>query len=166
MIPELWAKSASYGLESIQGKINLLEDYFEPYPVKPNEGFNWERIVFQPVQACHIMNGFKLMDSYGLLLLDMDDPNATSVFFTGDTQFAPAQLTDFYDQADLIFHDCETLPYPSRVHAHYEDLKKLPVETKKKMWLYHYQPKPPQIPVEDGFHGFVSKGQSFQIGEV
>ena len=41
--------------------------------------------------------------------------------------------------ADIIFHDCETLPFKSGVHAHYEDLKTLDDKTRKKMWLYHYQ---------------------------
>ena len=164
MIPDLWAKSACYGLESIQGYINRLEDYFEIHPVQPNETFVWEKIEFRPVQTCHVMNGFKLMDSYGLLLRDFDDSSNTTVLFTGDTQFAPAQLTDFYNLADIIFHDCETAPFPSRVHAHYSDMRQLPDKYKNKMWLYHYQPNPSQTPVEDGFQGFVTKGQSFVFG--
>ncbi len=69
----------------------------------------------------------------------------------------------FYEQADVIFHDCETAPYKSGVHAHYSDLKNLEQKHYNKMWLYHYQSNPSQTPEEDGFLGFAKKGQVFEL---
>jgi len=54
----------------------------------------------------------------------------------------------------------------SRVHAHYDDLRReLSDETKSKIWLVHYDDKAPEIfnPVADGFRGFVKKGQVFDF---
>ena len=165
MLKTLWNDCLSGGLSSIEGRENELHDYFQIHKLTPNSTFIWENIEFRPVQTCHIMNGFEIVDSFGLLIRDLDDPKNTTVFYTGDTQFAPHQLTAFYGMADLIFHDCETAPYKSGVHAHYGDLLNLPQATKAKMWLYHYQPNPVQVPTMDGFQGFIAKGQVFEFGE-
>jgi ribonuclease BN (tRNA processing enzyme) len=89
------------------------------------------------------MDGYSIVPSYGLMI---DDPDVVigkfnkpaKIFFTGDTQFAPKQLMTFYDQADLIIQDCETSPFKSGVHAHYNELITLPAEIKSKMVLVHY----------------------------
>ncbi len=160
LISDIWNRSLAGGLESIEGKMLKLEDYFPLQIVRPNETFVWEGIEFRPVQTCHVMNGFKLVESYGYLIQEQVT-GAPTIFFTGDTQFAPNQLVKFYDMADLIFHDCETSPFKSGVHAHYSDLKNLPERTKDKMRLYHYQPGDKPNATEDGFLGYVTKGQNF-----
>lgn len=160
LMHDIWIKSLAGGLESVEGKMLKLEDYFPLHLVSPNETFEWENIQFRPVQTVHVMNGFKIVESYGYMIQDMVVGSPT-VFFTGDTQFAPNQLTKFYDMADVIFHDSETSPFKSGVHAHYSDLKNLPEKTKSKMWLYHYQPGDKPDAISDGFNGFVIKGQSF-----
>jgi len=157
LLHDIWTKSLAGGLESVEGKMLKLEDYFPLHLVSPNETFEWEGIEFRPIQTVHMMNGFKIVESYGYMIQDQGE----RVFFTGDTQFAPNQLTKFYDMADVIFHDSETAPFKSGVHAHYSDLKNLPANIKSKMWLYHYQPGDKPDAVTDGFNGFVVKGQSF-----
>lgn len=82
------------------------------------------------------------------------------VFITTDCQFCPAQIHDFYNMADLIFHDCE-VGFRSGVHPNYDDLMTLPKETKKKIWLYHTDGVLPDAK-KDGFLGFVEKGQVFE----
>jgi ribonuclease BN (tRNA processing enzyme) len=167
-------------------------------PVPINDSFYWEDIIFTPVQTVHIMSGYKITNSYGLMIQKCKeirwglragpisipkagiqvDPSTLNgpayqvvsgvgpkVFFTTDTQFCPNQITKFYNSASTIFHDCETAPYYSKVHAHYDDLKTLPPDVKKKMWLYHYQPNPKQDAKADGFLGFVTRGQEFEIKE-
>lgn len=160
LMEELWETSLKGGLESIEGKIMNLTDYFECIPLMGNESFNWEGHKFQPVQTIHVMSGYMFKHSYGLYI--ESEKGATRTFITTDTQFAPYQLRNFYMNADLIFHDCETLPFKSHVHAHYEDLKTLPADTKAKMYLYHYQGVK-ETWKEDGFAGFVTKGQEFDI---
>ena len=65
----------------------------------------------------------------------------------------------------MIFHDCETSPFKSGVHAHYDELKTLKNDVKNKMWLYHYQPNTltEEKVQQDGFAGFIKKGLDFDI---
>ena len=105
------------------------------------------------IQSGHIVSGFSIIPSYGLMF----HVNNQSVFITTDTQFAPTQIKDYYDLSDIIFHDCETAPIKSSVHAHYSELITLPAEIKKKMWLYHYNPGALPDARRDGFRGFVQK---------
>jgi len=107
------------------------------------------------------MNGFYIVPSFGLMI----NTGVQKVFVTCDTQFAPEQLVDFYDMADIIIHDSETSDYESRVHANYKRLVTLPDETKGKMWLSHYQDDGPikYNAVLDGFLGFLEKGQTITL---
>jgi len=152
----LWKKTLRGGLESIEGKVHTLDDYFDCCHLKINKPFIWEKINIALVQTVHVMSGMEIMPSYGLILEQIGNKK---VFLTTDTQFCPHQIEKFYDMADVILHDCETGPFHSRVHAHYDFLKTLPEETKRKMWLYHYNPEPKQNPKKDGFKGFLKKGQ-------
>lgn len=184
VMDELWEQSLRGGLARIQGKVVTLAEYFECCPVSPHASFVWEGICFTPVQTVHIMAGACIKYSYGLFMR----PEAGAVkesgagsptcppaaFFTADTQFCPQPFSTYYQQATIIFHDCETSPFKSGVHAHYDSLRSLPPEIKAKMWLYHYQPDSPQArpgangePApwqQDGFAGFVRKGQEFSLG--
>jgi ribonuclease BN (tRNA processing enzyme) len=166
LMRELWEHSLSGGLDSIEGKVMNLTDYFECRAVPPNEGFFWGGAKLIPVQTVHIMAGYKIVNSYGLLI-DVPCPSRLSdsfrVFYTSDTQFCPNQISKFYAQADIIFQDCETAPYRSGVHAHYDDLVTLPPAIKAKMFLEHNQPNPQQDAKADGFAGFAQKGQVFEL---
>lgn len=160
LMQELWEHTLRGGLESVEGKITTLTDFFDCRPIQPNDNFEWQGYLFQPVQTIHVMAGYIFRYSYGLLITN---PITQKVaFVTTDTQFAPYQLHKFYEMADVIFHDCETLSQKSHVHAHYEDLATLPIEIKNKMWLYHYA-KPIDSWKNDGFQGFITKGQEFEI---
>lgn len=162
LMQELWETSLKGGLQSVEGKIMSLTDYFECIPVPENANFNWEGLTFTPVQTIHVMSGYMFKHSYGLLIENNNGTTKKTTFVTTDTQFSPYQMRVFYKQADQIFHDTETLPYKSHVHAHYDDLKTLEPETKAKIWMYHYADKIPTFK-EDGFQGFVEKGQEFEL---
>ena len=171
LMHEIWENSLKGGLQSIEGKVMHLTDYFKCHAIETNESFTWENCKFTPVQTIHVVDGFRFMMSYGLMIQKpfnrimngMEDHRHPTIFYTSDTQFAPYQLTKFYDMADLIFHDCETAPFKSKVHAHYDDLRTLPYLTKGKMWLNHYQDNPQQVPTADGFAGFIQPGQEFEL---
>jgi len=162
LMHRLWDDSLKGGMGSYEGKVMHLTDYFECQPISTNIGFSWDGLQFQTVQTVHFMNGFEIVPSFGLLMRRIGKDNPT-VFITTDTQFCPNQIHKFYDLATDVFHDCETAPFKSGVHAHYTDLESLSDSTRAKMWLYHYQPDPPQSPEEDGFQGFVQKGQVFEF---
>lgn len=158
------------GMSSVQGKVVGLHDYFEPTFLDDNGSFLWERIHFDIVQSVHIMNGYSIVPSYGLMIHQALSPR--KLYITSDIQFAPNQIIDFYNQSDIIIQDCETM-YKSGVHAYYDDLKTLPDNIKKKMWLIHRQDNilsnDGSISIEwgdrsasDGFLGFCKKGSPIE----
>ncbi len=155
---EMWNCSLKGGLGCIEGKRMHLTDYFNCCPVPENGRFDWEGIRFSLVKMPHIMTGYRNLYSFGLLIEEHG-----AAFITTDTQFDPALLGRIGKKAGIIFHDCETSPSKSIVHAHYDDLMTLPSALKRKIWLYHYQPCPTRCPKSDGFEGFVKKGQEFDI---
>ena len=157
----LWQNSLSGGLTSVEGEINDLDSFFEVQKVAKNGHFTWQGIQFNLIQVIHVNNGYYLMPSYGLFF----DVNGVKIFLTTDTQFQLELMQDFYDRADIIFHDCETSKYPTPVHPHYNKLVNLPDRIKKKMWLYGYQPGPLPDAKEAGFLGFVKRGQIFELSE-
>ncbi len=159
LMQELWESSLKGGLESLEGKVMNLTDYFDCKCININSSFMWENYEFTPVQTIHVMSGYKFKHSYGLIIRS---PIGYKTFITTDTQFAPYQLNTFYKDANIIFHDTETLPFKSNVHAHYNDLNTLPKEIKNKIWCYHYANKIDTYK-EDGFAGFVDKFQEFSI---
>ena len=165
LMEQMWEQSLQGGLSSIEGKVTNLTDFFDCKPSYINGSFfrlddtRKFKTTFTPVQTVHIMSGYRVVNSYGLLINTHDK----CIFMTTDTQFCPNQIQQFYSTADTIFHDCETAPFKSGVHAHYDDLKTLPSATKAKMWLTHYQPNPQQDAKADGFKGFVKKGQTFEF---
>jgi ribonuclease BN (tRNA processing enzyme) len=188
LMHKLWESTLRGGLDSIEGKVMTLTDYFDCQPIIPNGSFVWGDVVeLTPVQTVHVMAGYQIVHSFGLMITlyeeeEFDTYASTDgecdggsvsryakkkVFFTSDTQFCPHQIRKFYDEADLIFHDCETSPFKSGVHAHFDDLKTLPDEIKSKMWLMHYQwveeVDLAKLAEDNGFAGFVRKGQSFDL---
>jgi ribonuclease BN (tRNA processing enzyme) len=158
LIDDLW-DSLKGGMRSIQNKQMRLIDFFDVQPTPINSSFVWESYVFWPVQTVHVMDGMRIVPSYGLLV---ESPIGKTTYITTDTQFAPRQIETFYNRAEQIFHDCETSLYPSGVHAHYNDMRNLDSKYKEKMWLYHHS-ETTINPKDDGFLGFVTKGQSFDI---
>ena len=156
---ELWDETLRGGLGSIQGRLMSLEGYFDVQWLEKNSTFTWEGVEFTPVQVVHYMDGFEVVPSYGLLF----EIGGTKYFLTTDTQHCPNQIQTFYDWADVIWHDCETSPFPSGVHAHYTELLTLDEATRAKMWLYHYHPGKKADAVAEGFAGWVNKGQTFEL---
>lgn len=142
VLDDLWNVVLQGRLKSIVGTRIELKDYFNIYPIQENGEFIWQNNKFKLVQSVHIMDGFSIVSSYGLMIT-IDIINK-KLFFTTDTQFNPNQIKDFYNMADFIIQDCECTyyngkPVMSNVHAHFEELKTLPNETTKKMAFTHYQ---------------------------
>jgi ribonuclease BN (tRNA processing enzyme) len=156
---DLWNKTLSGGLGTLQCEIAQLDSYFSVHRVPLNGSFCWEDSEFHIVQTIHALNGYSLMPSFGLFCELAD----VKVLITSDTQFFPHQMMPLYERADVIFHDCETFHPGSGVHAHYNQLKGLPAKIKHKMWLYHYNPGKLPDAKSDGFLGFVACGQCFDF---
>lgn len=164
LFSDIWDHTLKGGLESVQGQVVGIKDYFDCVPIRKNKSFVWEKYKFTPIQTIHVVSGFLIKYSYGIMI---ESPDGFCTFISGDTQYAPSCLAASYDKADLILHDCDSYQYPNgnsihSVHAHYNDLIKLPGLYKAKMWLYHYSTKIDTVRA-DGFIGFVDKGQEFSI---
>lgn len=162
LVERIWERVLSGGLSSIQTEEANLHTYFNVHPVKENGYFLWCDIPIQIIQTVHVISGFTLVPSYGLMFA----ANDVKAYITTDCQFAPHQMKDYYKIVDIIFHDCEVTPFKSFVHAHYDELVTLPKEIKNKMWLYHYNPCTLPDAVKDGFRGFVQKGQCFDFTKL
>jgi ribonuclease BN (tRNA processing enzyme) len=172
LMKEGWENSFKGGLESLQGKIMHLTDYFECHPIPENRSFFWEGYSFTPIQTVHIRSGYSIKYSYGLAIKKspFKEGGKTSkivcdtkydLYITSDTMF-DRQLIEYYNKSNLVLSDCETLPFRSNVHPNYMDLITLPDDCKSKMWLYHYGEKVNSWR-DDGFAGFVEKGQEFNF---
>jgi ribonuclease BN (tRNA processing enzyme) len=158
----IWDRTLSGGLRSLDGDIADLETFFEQHKIDRKGYFMWQDIRFNLVRVIHVNNGFYLMPSYGLFFTI----EGTKVFLSTDTQLCFDKNGEVYEQADLIFHDCETSRYQTPVHANYEQLTYLPEKIKKKMWLYGYQPGLLPDAKKDGFCGFVECGQEFEFSAL
>lgn len=136
LVDDLWNRSLSGGLASIQNETNTLDTYFNVKIVEKNEGFTIGGVFFNLIQTVHVRSGFALEPSFGLMVGTMQ---GTRVFLTTDAQHCPSDILDFYKSADVIFHDCECTPFRSGVHAHFDELATLPPEIRAKIQLVHYQ---------------------------
>ena len=139
-----------------------LKDYFDCRPLSDGNSFLWEGIRFTLIKMPHVITDGRRHNSFGLLVKEEGDKGPT-VFITMDTQFQPEFISEISKKVSIIFHDCETSPFKSIIHTHYDDLCTLHRKIKQKMWLYHYQPDPEYNPKADGFKGFIEKGQEFDF---
>ena len=160
LVDDLWL-SLHGGMGTVEGEVVNLESYFAVQPIKRNGSFRFGGTEFRTVQVVHYYDGFEIVPSYGLLF----EKNEIRVFITTDTQFAPNQMKAFRSKADYIFQDCETAPFESGVHTHYEELKTLSDDVKGRMWLYDYQDGDKPDCTAEGFLGWVQQGQAFDFDD-
>ncbi len=158
LVDDLWL-SLHGGMGTIEGHIADLGTFFEVRPIERNGSFEFAGTSFQTVQVVHYYDGYEIVPSYGLLFEKSD----IRVFITTDTQFAPNQMQAFRSRADYIIQDCETAPFQSGVHTHYDELTTLDEDLKRRMWLYDYQDGDKPDCTAAGFLGWVQQGQVFDF---
>ena len=141
----------------LDGKQADLSTFFE---LKPTEAaFSHLGTEFQLISVEHTYHHKQANPSHGLFF----HSPGHRVFYTGDCRLNVELMMAKYEEATLIFQDCETTPLPSGVHAHYDQLLALPAAIKNKMYLYHYH-EPLKLDAEAaGFLGFVRPGQVIQL---
>jgi len=152
----LW-DSLKHGCASAGEKAKL-ETFFAVDTCKGNR-FTWAGSKFDLLRTVHYMNDTVIAPSFGL---KWTAPGGKKVLLSTDTVLLPV-WRPFFEEADFIFHDCETAKISTPVHAHYTDLVKLPDHIKAKMWLYHYQDGQKPDATADGFAGYVVQGQKFDL---
>ena len=152
----LWDESLKGGLKVNEEGPLSLDDYFvqikpEPLQTEPFEMFETNvgsiniKLFRTKHVTCNDPNVFQI--SYGVLIDD-------KVLFPSDTQFNPQQL-DYLTQnypVKVIFHDCDFSGFSETVHASYNQLKTLPADIRKMMYLCNYNGKAENFNLEeDGF---------------
>lgn len=156
---KLWTNLLSAGMSSLEEKAATLKTYFDVMSIR-DRCFRWENYHFQLIRTPHAISNGKPLPSYGLVI----STPKIKLFLTTDTRFDWISLQDSYEQAALVFQDCETLRGKvSRQHAHYDDLKTLDEAIREKMWLYGYNEGTLPDAAGDGFLGFVRSGQLFEF---
>ncbi len=159
IVDDLWNKSLAAGLSSLPGFETQLSTFFEVRALSHPKEFTWGKAKFTLVQAVHSMSNNLLMPCYGLFI----DTGDTKIYITGDTISVPYFYQPFYEAADIIFQDCENLPNPTYVHAHYNQLIKLADNIKSKMWLVGSDDYDEKDVAKQKFLGCVKKGQVFVV---
>jgi ribonuclease BN (tRNA processing enzyme) len=157
----LWNNSLSGGLKTLEDKEATLNDYFAVKTIKDEHMFDWDGVQLSLIKTIHIYSNKQLMPSYGLNI----GYKGKTFFITTDTQFIPKVFENYYQDATLIFHDCETLKIPSGVHAHFNQLNTLDPAIKAKLWLYHYNEGVLPDAQAHGFLGFVRCGQIIDLNQ-
>ena len=136
-------RASLVGMDCVGGKDTEFTDFF--YPLKFNVWeddpcFVLDDALFEVKIMKHIIGMKRITATYGIMFEDVDVTEIlgrrSKIFYTGDA----CVLEDFssYENAGLIIHDCETSDFHSGVHAHYAELRELPIELKSKMLLTHY----------------------------
>ncbi len=161
VLSEIWERSLSGGMRSLGGDIADLQTFFDVRKIDRHNSFTWRSLEFQLVRVIHVRNSYHVMPSYGLFFT----VEGVKVLITTDTQLRLEENGHYYEEADAIFHDCETAPWPTSVHATYPELCELPAALRRKMWLYGYQPGPLPNAKADGFQGFVKRGHCFEFAD-
>ena len=159
----LWDESLKGGLKVNEEGPLTLDDYFIQIKPEKIEDFPFElyetnvgsiniKLFRTRHVTCNDPSVFQI--SYGLLIDD-------KVLFPSDTQFNPEQLNYLLEKypVKVIFHDCDFPGYSEAVHASYAQLKTLPAEVRKMMYLCHYNGSAEQFnPEQDGFRKLARPG--------
>jgi ribonuclease BN (tRNA processing enzyme) len=168
----LWDQSlmggCSYG-EYTDGSYMQFDDYFEQIKPKlltktprPLYEVNIGSINIKIFRTKHIPDSAhswrKSFYSEGILIDDR-------ILFPSDTRF-DKDLLDWICgtfNIEYIFHDCQF--FTGGVHASYEELKTLPEDIRKRIFLCHYSDNYENYDaVKDGFAGFAQRGVYYDFG--
>ncbi len=141
ILVNLWDHSLKGGLNTIQNRYALLQDYFFIRPLIPNrpdkDHFFVGPYKFEifPTDHVHIERKYD-WPSYGLYISQPDKDR--KVFFSGDTRFDYPAYQRMMEEAELCFHDCQFFDADETVHATLNELRTIPQAIRDKTLLYHY----------------------------
>jgi len=141
ILVNLWDHSLKGGLNTIQNRYALLQEYFfirALVPGQPDKNhFHVGPYVFEifPTDHIHIERKYD-WPSYGLFV--REPKTGRSAFLSGDTRFDYTTFGPLFEQANICFHDCQLFEQKESVHATLNEMRTLPEAIRKKIWLYHY----------------------------
>ena len=141
ILVNLWDHSLKGGLNTIQNRYALLQDYFFIRPLIPlqpeKNRFHLGTYEFEifPTDHVHIERKYD-WPSYGLFITD--PKTSRSAFFSGDTRFDYSAYNRMMEASEICFHDCQFFDQPDSVHATLSECRSLSPAIKQKTVLYHY----------------------------
>jgi ribonuclease BN (tRNA processing enzyme) len=141
ILVNLWDHSLKGGLNTIQNRYALLQDYFfirALIACQPEKNhFEVGPYVFEifPTDHIHIERKYD-WPSYGLYIKHPKEER--SAFFSGDTRFDYPAYVRMMEAAEVCFHDCQLFDQKDSVHATLSECRSLPAAIKEKTYLYHY----------------------------
>lgn len=141
ILVNLWDHSLKGGLNTLQNRYALLQDYFfirALVPGHPDKNtFSLGPYIFEifPTDHVHIERKYD-WPSYGLFITDPG--SGASVFYSGDTRFDYPAYGRMLEAATLCFHDCQLFDQQDSVHATLTECRTLPAAIKAKTVLYHF----------------------------
>ena len=141
ILVNLWDHSLKGGLNTLQHRYALLQDYFFIRALVPGQAeknhFCLGPYKFEPFATDHIQIERKYdWPSYGLVV--SHPKQGRSVFYSGDTRCDYPAYAPMLAAADLCFHDCQLFDQQDTVHATLNELRNLPADVRRKTLLYHY----------------------------
>jgi len=140
ILVNLWDHSLKGGLNTIQNRYALLQDYFFIRALVCQPGKNtfdvgpYKFEIF-PTDHVHIERKYD-WPSYGLFISDIKGGRAA--FFSGDTRFDYTAYVRMMESSEICFHDCQFFEQPESVHATLNECRSLPTAIKERTVLYHY----------------------------
>jgi ribonuclease BN (tRNA processing enzyme) len=140
ILVNLWDHSLKGGLNTVQHRYALLQDYFfirALVPCQPGKNtFDVGPYTFEifPTDHVHIERKYD-WPSYGLYITG---PDGDPVFYSGDTRFDYPAYLRMMESAGLCFHDCQLFDQQDPVHATLSEMRTLPEDVRKKTLLYHF----------------------------
>ena len=177
MISDLWSMLRP-AMDKLEGREMItLDEYFDITTFTDNSPCVVGSLYFIPCKQTHVETTHGNVYSYGSSFYHsaFDDKtwkpiscDGKCIFISSDTKdlYIPPTSTfagNKYDY-DMIFSDVDVMNL-NGVHPNYNILKKFHPDIKKKMCLYHYHDIGIDMPdaVADGFKGFVTEGQIFEV---
>ncbi|MBI5323911.1 MAG: MBL fold metallo-hydrolase [Ignavibacteriae bacterium] len=162
----LWEMSLRGGMEwnetNKSGKPLTFSDYFEH--IKPKVisesprlvvGIEFQGIKIEMFRTLHIPeNAETFADAFLTFGIFVDN----HVLFTADTKYDKSLIDMYAHKSEVIFHDASFEPNP--VHASVQQLRKLPKNIKKKIYLMHYGDDWAKYDVSD-FAGIARQGYRY-----
>lgn len=142
VLNNLWDQSLKGGLNTLQGRYALLQDYFFIQALRPGDAQRerftlLKRYRCRPFPTDHVQIERKFdWPSYGLYI--EDTISGASAFYSGDTRFDWPAYADMMQRARICFHDVQLTHGDQLVHATISEVRTLPDDVKRKTWLYHY----------------------------
>lgn len=144
ILRRLWDNCLSGALGAGPVGHATLHDYFRLRPLDSSGGRLLDsfplmgRYHIRPYATDHIRL-FDALDwpSFGLLIEDPEHDRRA--LFSGDTRFDPSGLLNWAEGCDRVFHEVQLLDTAEPVHTPLSSLLTLPVATRRKIVLYHYE---------------------------